>query len=467
MKKTSFSLLLIIFFSSFFFKAYASDVSENNKFGIHVTGSEDLARAADLVNSSGGDWGYVTVVISENDKNREKWQAFFDLCREKHLIPLVRIATYLEDEFWARPTLESIWLWAEFLDSLNWPTKTQHIIVFNEPNHAKEWGGKINPEEYVLVLDEALKVFKQKNENFFILNAGFDQAAPNSEETLSEIDFLRRMEARIPGIFSRLDGWSSHSYPNHGFVGKPWEEGKATIKGYQWELEILKNEFGLEKNLPVFITETGWPHGEGVNGEKFFNKEKVAKFIKQAFRKVWLPDEEVVAVTPFVLNYPFFPFENFSWLDQKGNPYPHFEEVRKIKKTKGKPVQIEKFEIEEFFLPPFLPANFFYTGEIVLKNTGQSIWGEKPFRVKNSSDLELSDLILPGGKKVKPGEKALFNFSLKCPERGGDYFLSWQGLPSYKLKVFEVWKLTNQENTLFNRVFNKFLNLWYSLKNRL
>ena len=39
---------------------------ENNIFGIHVTQTEDLLKASELINSNGGDWGYVTVVIAEN-----------------------------------------------------------------------------------------------------------------------------------------------------------------------------------------------------------------------------------------------------------------------------------------------------------------------------------------------------------------------------------------------------------------
>lgn len=339
LKKFAFLLVIFLFFG------LISPVSavENNKFGIHVTQTEDLTKAAELVNTNNGDWGYVTIVIQENDRSREKWQGFFDLCREKHLIPLVRLGTHLNGDIWEKPTLESMTHWADFLDSLNWPVRTQYVIVFNEPNHAKEWGGEVNPDEYVLILDQALTVFKQKNQNFFVLNAGLDQAAPNSKATMEESRFLRTMESKVPGIFSRLDGWASHSYPNHGFVGKPWESGQATIRGYEWELAILKSNFRFSKDLPVFITETGWPHGE-----KFYDSLKTAEFIKQAFEKIWLDDRRVVAITPFILNYPFAPFESFSWLDFDGNPYLQYQEIQKMEKIKGEPIQIQKYEIKVF-----------------------------------------------------------------------------------------------------------------------
>ena len=455
MKKLIF--LLLVFFSL----AFPGQVlaRENNKFGIHITQTEDLDKAAELVNSSGGDWGFVTVVIRDDEQDHQKWQKFFDLCREKHLIPLVRIATHLEGEAWAKPELESLQKWADFLGNLNWPIQSQFVIIFNEPNHAKEWGGKIDPEEYALVLAEAIRVFKNKNPNFFILNAGLDQAAPNSSQTMDEAVFLQKMANKVPDFFNRLDGWASHSYPNHGFIGKPDEIGKASIKGYEWELDFLK-EIGLKEDLSVFITESGWPWKQNKK-EAFFDQKTVANYTREAFEKVWLNDGRVVAVTPFILNYPFYPFSQFSWFDSQGQPCLHFNEVKNLPKVKGEPVQAEEWELLDFSSVSFLPTNFNFTGKLTLKNTGQSIWGEKPFQIKaESSQVKISDLTLPQGKMVKPGEKAEFDFSLETPSNSGNYQIGWEGVKKAEMKVFEVWKLTNKKQTVFNQIFGKILNLF-------
>ena len=55
----------------------------NNKTGIHlaIPSYEDLEKAARLVNSSGGDWGYVTLVIEQHDRDFQKWQDIFDRMR--------------------------------------------------------------------------------------------------------------------------------------------------------------------------------------------------------------------------------------------------------------------------------------------------------------------------------------------------------------------------------------------------
>ena len=77
----------------------------NNPFGIHILDENDLEDAAKLVNSSGGDWGYVTLVIRKDERNPKRWQEVFDRMRNLHLIPIVRIATRQMDDGWEKPNL--------------------------------------------------------------------------------------------------------------------------------------------------------------------------------------------------------------------------------------------------------------------------------------------------------------------------------------------------------------------------
>lgn len=429
--------LLFLFTLFFLFSAlpvFALDSGlQNNKFGIHLTGSQDVDKAVELVNSNGGDWGYITTVVQETEMDRNRWQEFFDNLREKHLIPLVRIATHPENGAWKKPDLSQLDQWADFLNSLNWPVQNRYVIVYNEPNQTQEWSGTANPKEYAQILDKAITVFKQKSSDFLILNAGFDQAAPNSRSTMDEVKFLETMNSEVPGIFSKLDGWASHAYPNYGFVGKPWQTGRATVKGYDWELEILK-KLGVNKDFSVFITETGWPSGE----RNFYNPEKSAQFIKEAFENVWLPDSKVAAVTPFILNYPAYPFQSFSWLDDKGNPTLQFKEVQDLNKKKGEPPQEEKYEVVSAVLPSLLNPKALFQGKITLINKGQSIWGEKPFKLESQSlGIDLSSLSLPQGVLVKPGEKWTFNYTLKTIDKAGEAIIAWQGLPENKIMIME------------------------------
>lgn len=309
----------------------------NNKFGIHIIDENDLENAAKLVNSSGGDWGYVTLVIREDDRNVEKWQKIFEKFSYYRLIPLVRLATILHGDTWAAAKIEEAEKWASFLSRLPWPINNRYVILFNEPNHAKEWGGYINPSEYAQILSTYSSKLKEESSDFFILPAGLDASAPNGRITMDEEKFIREMVKFRRDIFDHIDGWASHSYPNPGFRGTVNDFGRGSIKNYQWELSLLKS-LGLDRDFPVFITETGWPHREGIPySPHFYSLEEIALYIKEASETVW-NDPRIAALTPFILNYQSYPFANFSWQKLNENTfYPQFDVYKKIDKIKGSP----------------------------------------------------------------------------------------------------------------------------------
>lgn len=355
---------------------------DNNKFGIHIHNESDLADAANLVNSSGGQWGYVTVVIPENDHDTKKWQAAFDQMRRLHLIPIVRIATVAQKGMWTIPEKEEIDSWVSFLNSLNWVIKNRYVILFNEPNHDKEWGGKSDAAEYVSIVNSFREKLKSASEDFFVMPAGMDLAAGNTKDTTSAETFFKQMYEADDQIFKKFDGWTSHSYPNPSFSGDPQDSGKATIRGFEWELDYL-SDFGLAKDIPVFITETGWTRQS--------DDKKVADYYKYSFENVW-NTKQVVAVTPFIINYLDPPFDKFSWRDatirDRVEFLPQYAVIQELKKTKGSPVQIHDYKFEEAPLPPQLIINSNYIITPQMINSGQSIWqpGDVTARIKSNAD---------------------------------------------------------------------------------
>ncbi|QQG43341.1 MAG: hypothetical protein HYW45_04070 [Candidatus Daviesbacteria bacterium] len=305
----------------------------NNKFGIHIISptSDEASQAASLVNSSGGDWGYVTLVIEDKDKDVNKWQNFFNTLTDKHLIPIVRIATHPADGAWVSPTATAALAWADFLNQLTWPIKNRYVLIYNEPNHGAEWGGNVNPDQYATILSLTIDALKSRSSDFFVLNGSLDASSPQQlPELADEIWFLQKMNEAVPGIFNKLDGWSSHSYPNPNFAGLPTDSGRGSIKTYQWELETLKS-LGLAKNLPVFITETGWKHQ---GDQSFF--EELSNYYQAAFTQSWT-DPNIVAITPFLLNYLEPPFNSFSFLGPQGQIYPFYTAVQSLPKLTGQP----------------------------------------------------------------------------------------------------------------------------------
>ena len=227
-------ILIFILLTIFFIRYEATSVhaiadplsAPNNKFGIHILFPGELEQAAKLVNSNGGDWGYVTIPIQATDKNVEKWQKFMDDAKTYHIIPIIRIASenyFFDTRVWRKPEEYDVLDFANFLNSLNWPTVNKYIVVFNEVNRSDEWQGNTNPQEYAQILNYTVEVFKSLDEDFFIISAGLDNASANVfESSINQYDFMREMHKEVPGIFGKIDGLGSHSYPNPGFSEPPW-----------------------------------------------------------------------------------------------------------------------------------------------------------------------------------------------------------------------------------------------------
>lgn len=302
----------------------------NNKFGIHILFESELYEASRLVNSSGGDWGYITIPIQASDRDLNKWQKLMDEAKRLHVIPILRLATenyYFETRFWRKPNQSDILDFANFLNSLNWPTKNRYVIIFNEVNRADEWGGKVDPHEYARILSFAVTTFKSASQDFFIISSGMDNASVNSAEAMNEYDYFLQMNQSVPGIFNQIDGISSHSYPNPAFSQPPSILSGRSIDTYIYEKKFIESL--SSKSFPIFITETGW------DSEKL-GKAQIAQYYSQAFQNAWSEDY-IVAVTPFVLSAQMGPFTKFSFLDSSGKPNEIHESYSSIQKVKGTP----------------------------------------------------------------------------------------------------------------------------------
>jgi len=477
----------------------------NNKFGIHLAQPhlEALEQAAKLVNSNGGDWGYVTVIIQEDDRKQEKWQEIFDRMRKLHLTPIIRLATRPEGEVWCRPRLRQDYggqakkdyvdEWVDFLDSLNWVVKNRYIILFNEPNHGSEWGGEVDAESYAKVAFEFAKKLKERNKDFFIMLAGLDASAPQSPPTYQDEEtFLRAISNfqfpiskqasnnQLPiskTIFDYIDGLSSHSYPNPGFSGSPWDSGRGTVKTYEWELNLIKS-LGVDKELPVFITETGWKRG---------SEETAALNYQSAFQAVWSNDPRIMAVTPFVLDYQSEPFLGFSWRKFQNNDfYQQYYTIQSLTKIKGEPEQIEKGKIS-FQLPKNLVAQSSYQFTVDLKNDGQGFWEKDDgysLGVKSDQDNKINYLF-SDIKDLKPFEEKQISFFIKTNDQIGgqkirfflkkndkkileshDWWFKILPLPSLNFSVDLFPKLNDKGEDFEVQIFDKNQNMVFRKKNQ-
>lgn len=404
--KLPFKVILILFLifqvinpTNIFAVEYPFAVA-NNPYGIHIIDENDLDDAAKLVNSGGGDWGYVTFVIRKDERDTHRWQKVFDKMRRLHLIPIIRIASIQQDHGWEKLNPDEIDGWISFFESLNWVIQNRYIIIGNEPNHAAEWGGELNPEEYSQYLKRISIKLKASSPEYFVIPSGFDASAPNSKDSMKEEDYISRMLKAEPDLFNKIDGWASHSYPNPNFSASEGASGKGSIRTFDWELKMLSN-LGVTKNLPVFISETGWIHDK--NGKL---PEEISQSLINAFNTAW-QDPRIVAVTPFILNYQGDPFQDFSWKKADGSFYNYYYDIQKLNKVKATPKQRASARVLAILIPPIFPTVGKVAGLVIARNSGQTVWsGNEVIQSDNGSfKYQIEPKIL--FSKVEPGSSSL------------------------------------------------------------
>jgi len=337
-----------------------------NKRGVHLLltdGFHDwpltiwdnhLAQARQAV----GAWGYVVQLVRLDDLEVARWQQFMDLCATYQLTPIVRLATtHNPTGGWLAPPRDEDGSYqtvandyAEFVATLQWPTTPHYITVGNEPNHGTEWGGRPDPAAYARFLIDVAQAIHQADSQAFILNAGLDAYSPHTGNQpfidghyyIDSETFMDEMVSAYPTVFTHIDGWASHAYPQGPFTEPPWNQTyqidwlngvtnlhhikppagivNRGINGYEWELFKLST-YGIDE-LPVFITETGWRHAETVdatspdNGRPLPSAEQVADYVALAMwgdhnrypdapKTGWQPwqnDSRVQAVVFFAFN---------------------------------------------------------------------------------------------------------------------------------------------------------------------
>ncbi len=286
-----------------------------DKMGMHVLHPHEFEKVGQLYAESRGEAKeplYITIPFSLDDVGkRDEWQKAFDYARQENIIPLVRITTRFDSQVggWKKPNKYEIVQLARALNALKWPQNKRHVILFNEPNHAGEWGGSLDPQSFARMTNFALDWFHTESNEFVVLPAALDLAAANTATTTEAFEYWQKVLETSPEIATKIDAWNSHSYPNPGFMASPSLNGKNSLRGYQHELAFMQKY--TDRHLLVYITETGWLDR--------FSQYRLTSNYDYAVRNIW-SDERVVAVTPFVLAGTPGPFAEFSFVDQNGSP---------------------------------------------------------------------------------------------------------------------------------------------------
>lgn len=284
-------------------------------YGVHILHPQEISQVADQFKELRVDDEklYVTVPFTLDDIGRlSQWQRAFQDADEADIVPIVRITSEFDHEknAWKVPDRRQMILLVKALSTLEWPQSKRHVILFNEPNHAKEWGGTVDPESFANVTTFLADWLHTENEEYVLLPAGADLAAPNGEDTWEAFRFWRGVFEAKPDYLDHFDAWNSHSYPNPAFTGLPTARGQNSLRGFEYELEFL--EAYSDEEWDVFITETGWRQTPQ-------NASRLTSYYQVAHATVW-NHPQVEVVTPFIWRGAPGPFEEFSFLNADGKP---------------------------------------------------------------------------------------------------------------------------------------------------
>jgi hypothetical protein len=321
---TSLIFAFLLFVGSFVFSKTKAQSLNSQILGMHILHPDEINQFRQVYKDEA--WRFVTIPLTLDDLGKYKeWQKFFDQAYRLKIIPIVRLATRFDHSInaWQIPSRKEITDLARFLSNLNWHQNEKFVIVFNEVNHAAEWGGKIDPLLYGGILKFTSNWFRSEGRNYKILPAAMDLAANNSKETREAFSYLQSLYDFDNKIFDKIDYWNSHSYPNPEFSASPVRTGQNSIRGFTYELNWLKNKTG--KDFDVFITETGWVASHLTN-------YYLDDYYLYALQHIW-SDSRVKAVTPFLMKGSPGPFASFSFFDAENNPTVQLFSLQKAIKS--------------------------------------------------------------------------------------------------------------------------------------
>ena len=142
-------------------------------------------------------------------------------------------------------------------------------------------------------------------------------------------------------------------------------------------------------------------------------------------------DKNIIAITPFILDYTDPPFSNFSWTLKEDNFVPWYQTVKDFQKLAGAPEQYNKLITLRSYLPQELTVNRTYQGSISIQNIGQKIIGRSDLSAKiktNHKDLDF--VIGTNDQDIHPSQVVLLPITINTSQiiyllSSACYYLYW------------------------------------------
>jgi len=327
---------------------------EGNRFGIGLVGpgsAADMDLAADLVGPGGMVKLIFPGITRDTQGPQPDWVAGLQAALERQLVAVIRLGPpwgdrrvrHQADDGSFRTYRQLAAAYRRVVEGLPLPPAggALWLEIHNEPNLCYEWvcdrgsvpGDWIGYEqvagEYACMLrDVANALHAVGDPRLRVINGGLAPGGTTRcecggegwEGGITSREFLGAMRAAVPDIFERLDGFATHSYPAEGegwgfFV--PYDRAGPGLLYMRTELAVVG------RALPVLNTETGWSTAGGGS------REQIAEWTVSAYRDIWLTEDGLLGVMPFMLRDPAW--DAFAWVAGDGRPYPVYEQVRRLR----------------------------------------------------------------------------------------------------------------------------------------
>ncbi|MFW5692303.1 MAG: hypothetical protein ACOCX3_03015 [Chloroflexota bacterium] len=148
---------------------------------------------------------------------------------------------------------------ADFVEAFTrrYAGRIQHVIIWNEPNLAFEWGfAPVDPARYVRLLAHAYPAAKRGNPEVIVLAGALAPTLepPGSPNGLDDRLYLEAMYAA--GAAAYFDALAIHTY---GFTHPPDDPPAPDRLNFR-RVELLRDIMTAngDGDKPVYITESGW-----------------------------------------------------------------------------------------------------------------------------------------------------------------------------------------------------------------
>jgi hypothetical protein len=246
----------------------------NPKLGVHTRLADEIEtpkinRSLRMVREMGAPWIVEIFPWSyiESEPGRFDWQHADIVVNQARQQGLRIIARLDIVPAWARPPDSS----TRFLDISHYADyaryveafaqryrgRIDHIVIWNEPNLAFEWGGRIpDPGAYVALLREVYPRVKQANPNALVLTAGLAPTTepPESGRAYNDLLYLQALYDAGGGPY--FDAVAAHTY---GWQA-PFSQNPDPARINFRRVELLRRvmERNGDQHKLIYITEAGW-----------------------------------------------------------------------------------------------------------------------------------------------------------------------------------------------------------------